>query len=363
MMPLPLDVDTAAVVLPCQELHQTLAFFTGLGFRIEQIHPAEDPSVVVLSGHGTRLRLERGADLAPGLLRLACRNVGAFTHGATELTAPNGTRIRLVDAAAPVVVPALRSSFVVSKAENASWVEGRAGMRYRDLIPGRQGGRFIASLIQIPDGGPVADCVHFHAVRFQIIYCAKGWVRVVYEDQGAPFVLSAGDCVLQPPRIRHRVLEASPGLEVVEIGCPAQHETHMDHQLPLPTQAVRTDRDFEGQRFVLHRAESATWAPWVGATEARDLGIETATGGLVTARVIRGKGGDASNPRTHHGELAFAFLLGGSLTLVGQGRSRQRLAQGDAFVVPGETACALEYGEGGAEWLEVTVPGSASTSA
>src|SRR6185436_13024852 len=111
----------------------------------------------------------------------------------------------------------------------APWTRGRAGMRYRDLIPGRQGGRFIASHIAIPEGGPVADYVHHHFVRVQLIYCHRGWVRVVYEDQGAPFMLEAGDCVLQPPGIRHRVLESSVGLEVIEIGSPAVHETFADH--------------------------------------------------------------------------------------------------------------------------------------
>ena len=46
-------------------------------------------------------------------------------------------------------------------------------MRYRDLIP-RLGGRFIASHILIDQGGPVSDYVHFHSVRFQMIYCHNG---------------------------------------------------------------------------------------------------------------------------------------------------------------------------------------------
>ena len=46
-----------------------------------------------------------------------------------------------------------------------------------------------------------------------MIYCMKGWVRLVYEDQGEPFLLEPGDCVLQPPEIRHRVLESPPGLD------------------------------------------------------------------------------------------------------------------------------------------------------
>jgi hypothetical protein len=46
--------------------------------------------------------------------------------------------------------------------------------------------------------------------------------------------MMAGDMVLQPPGIRHRVLESSPGLEVVEISCPALHETFADHEMELP---------------------------------------------------------------------------------------------------------------------------------
>ena len=105
-------------------------------------------------------------------------------------------------------------------------------MLYRDLIPGRLGGRYIASHITIPEGGPVADWVHYHRIAFQLIVVRRGWVRVVYEDQGEPFVMSAGDLVLQPPGIRHRVLESSPGLEVVEIS--ARRSTR-----PSPTTSWR----------------------------------------------------------------------------------------------------------------------------
>ena len=156
-------------------------------------------------------------------------------EGETSLQAPNGTRIDLVEAEPPVVVPAGEPAFVVSRPDDAAWVTGRAGMRYRDLIPGRQGGRCAASHIRIESAGPVPDYVHFHRVRFQLIYCYRGWVRLVYEDQGEPFVLETGDCVLQPPRIRHRVLECSDGLEVIEISSPATHETWADHELGLPT--------------------------------------------------------------------------------------------------------------------------------
>jgi quercetin dioxygenase-like cupin family protein len=352
------NVRGAQVVLPCSDIHSTLSFFTALGFRVDSVLPADDPSVAVISGHGLHIRLQRGADAAPGMLRLLCTDPAAVADGATELTAPNGTRIQLVPSNAPVTVPALQPSFVLSRMRgDARWVEGRAGMRYRDLVPGRQGGRFIASHIQIPDGGPVPDYVHFHRVAFQMIYCAKGWVRVVYEDQGPPFVLSTGDCALQPPEIRHRVLECSPGLEVIEVGSPADHETFADHDLALPTSEVNPDREFGGQRFVRHEAATATWLPWrVDGFEARDLGIGSATKGTAGARVLRA--GDARSRRTcaHDAEILFAYVLRGHAMLRREDHPGERIGEGDAFVIPAGLPYAVEDCTDGLELLEVTIP-------
>lgn len=348
-------VRAAQVVLPCTDLPSTLSFFGDLGFRVDSVSPADDPSVAVVSGHGLQLRLQRGLDAAPGLLRLLCSDPAAVAGGATELTAPNGTRIQLVPANPRVTVPPLQPSFVLSRMRgDTHWVEGRAGMRYRDLVPGRQGGRFIASHIQIASGGPVPDYVHYHRVAFQMIYCAKGWVRVVYEDQGPPFVLSAGDCVLQPPEIRHRVLECSAGLEVVEVGSPADHETFADHELALPTAAVKPDRDFACQRFARHEAATARWvpSPMDGGFEARDLGIASATKGTAGARVLRGR---ASTSRVHDAELLFAYVLQGRATLRREDGLGDGIEEGDALVVPPGMRYALDASSDGIELLEVTL--------
>ena len=268
-------IRTGEIVLPARKLDETLAFFTErLGFRVAAVFPADSPSVVVVSGHGLRIRLEREGKGAPGVLRLLCDDPSALAEGLLELVAPNGTRVELAAWNAPLQLPALRPSFVLTRIGEASgWAAGRAGMLYRDLIPDRQGGRFIASHIRIPAGGAVPDYVHRHRVRFQLIYCYRGCVRVVYEDQGPAVRLEAGDAVLQPPEIRHRVLESSAGLEVIEVSCPAEHETLADLELALPTPVARPERDFGGQRFVRHQAARADWAPWrVPGFEARDLG-------------------------------------------------------------------------------------------
>jgi quercetin dioxygenase-like cupin family protein len=353
----------AQLVLPCGELDKTLEFFTDrLGFRVEAIYPADDPSVAVVSGYGLRLELNRDAVGAPGSVRLLVSDRNAF-GGLTELTAPNGTRIEIADADPPLVVPKVQPSFVVTEnGDRAVWGTGRAGMRYRDLVPDRQGGSFIASHIQIPGGGPVPDYVHFHKVRFQMIYCYKGWVRVVYEDQGPPFVLKAGDCVLQPPRIRHRVLESSPGLEVIEIGCPANHETFADHDLPLPTSTLRPEREFTGQRFVRHVAATAIWQPFrLEGFECRDIGIAAATSGLATVRVARPRGAPPAMRFRHDAEFLFTFVLSGSLALDVAEHGGRTISSGTAFVLPAGELASFRDCSADLELLEVALPASFET--
>jgi quercetin dioxygenase-like cupin family protein len=357
------DVETAELLLPCDELLATLAFFTErLGFRLESIFPADDPREALLVGHGLRIRLQRGLQARPTTLRLRCRNLGP----GSELTAPNGTQIELVnlgdlgEAKRPLELAPLVPKFVLSRLADAHWGEGRASMRYRDLIPDRQGGRFIASHIQIPTAGPVPDDVHYHAVRLQLIYCYRGWVRVVYEDQGPPFVLEAGDCVLQVPRIRHRVLESSAGLEVIELSCPGEHETFVDHELRLPTPSVDAERRFDGQRFVRHQAQLASWQPWrVAGFESREIPIAAASDGLAQAHVVRPS--SQASPLeplsfVHDGELSFGFVLEGGVTLTRPAHANERLAAGDTFVTPAGLDLELTDPCGDLQLLVVQIP-------
>jgi quercetin dioxygenase-like cupin family protein len=358
-MKAPPRVEAAEMVLPARDLDANIKFFTEqLGFRLDAIFPADDPATALVSGHGLRLRLERDAVGAPGTLRLLARDPAAIAGGATELTAPNGTRIALAASEPPLELPPLRPTLVVQKLHGgAGWGVGRAGMLYRDLIPDRQNGRFIASHIRIPGGGPVPDYVHFHKIRFQMIYCYKGWVRLVYEDQGPPFVLQAGDCVLQPPEIRHRVLESSPGLEVIEIGCPAQHMTCVDHGLPLPTGKSDPLRDFGGQRFVHHLAAKAKWSPWrLAGFEARDIGIAAATNGLAGVKVARVAGVPRGEAVRHGGEFLFLFVLQGTATFAAEGRRAELLAVGDAVTIPADLSHAVAQCSADLELLEVSLP-------
>ncbi|HEX9857815.1 MAG TPA: cupin domain-containing protein, partial [Paracoccaceae bacterium] len=299
----------AEIRLPTRDLRLDLPFYIGtLGMRLDMIYPADNPEVAVLSGHGLRLRLQTGAPEAPGTIRILTDDPEGFAGGERRLTAPNGTLVEIDELHPPLVLPPTQHAFVVRRlADQAPWIIGRAGMNYRDLIPSRLGGAVIASHIRIPDGGPVPDMVHFHRVGFQLIFCIKGWVDVVYEDQGPAIRLTAGDCFIQPPEIRHRVLEASEGIEVIEIGVPAEHVTEIDHDMVLPTPHLRPEREWQGQRFVHNIGANALWHPFrIPGFIARDTTISTNTGGVASVQVVRPAGGPAPWVR-HDGDILFGY--------------------------------------------------------
>lgn len=351
-------MTTAEAMIACNDINAALAFYVDrLGFRVDSIFPADAPAVAVLRGYGLRLRLDPDAPQSPATLRISSTDLEAM-GGAGRLVAPDGTTVDIVDGDPAVVMPPLEQSFVLERAsDDASWSVGRAGMRYRDLIPDRQGGRFIASHIEIPTAGPVPDYVHFHKIRFQMIYCYRGWVRLVYEDQGEPFIMHAGDCVLQPPRIRHRVLESSAGLEVVEISCPALHETFADPDMPLPTDTVAPGRDYGGQRFVFHQVDDAIWAETADGFERRRFGFTEATDGLAEASVLRTRvnAANAAALRSHEGEFLFTFVLDGAVTLRRAGEADHPLHPGDSFVIPAHEEFALVDRSDDLEFLEVAL--------
>lgn len=276
------------------DLDASIARYTSeFGYRLDMIVPADSPTAALLSRDGERLRLEMSAR------------------------------------------PAERSE---------TWIPGRAGMIYRDLIPGRLGGKLIASQIRLTAGGDVPDYVHYHKVRFQMIYCVRGAIEVVYEDQGEPFSLRPGDCVLQPPEIRHRVLLAEAGSEVVELGMPAIHETWVEHDIVLPTPEIKPDRVFHGQRFVRHIADQdADVLVHPNNCEIRDTGISAATGGFADVKVIRCKDSEFE-PKvfSDNRQIIFCFILAGSIKSTLMDGSVNVTAHGGAFIHDDERIAGYE---------------------
>jgi quercetin dioxygenase-like cupin family protein len=299
----------------CGDLGPALDDLLRQGFRLQLIYPADEPHTAYLADGDTEVRLTCRPDASP----------------------------------IPAALPPFAPEFLVTRAASSA-ATGRAGMLYRDLIPGRLGGRYIASHILVPGGGPVADWVHFHGVVLQMIIVARGWVRVVYEDQGNPILMREGDLVVQPPGIRHRVIESSPGLEVVEITAPALHATFSDDALELPN-GSDPERLFEGQRFIHHVAADAQWSAF-DTGEAKEARIGHATAGLAEARVVRPGAASCIDFAAHEGELVFGFLLEGTARLEFGGE--RDLGRGDAFVVPPGRAWRLARTSPDVRLLHVT---------
>jgi mannose-6-phosphate isomerase-like protein (cupin superfamily) len=180
----------------------------------------------------------------------------------------------------------------------------------------------------------------------------------MYEDQGPSFVMEEGDCVLQPPQIRHQVVECSPGLEVVEITCPAEHETLTAGDFLLPTPELNPARSFFGQRFIRHKSEHAAWnASWLPGFESRDTDILKGSANFARVQVLRQARKSEAFLHSHPGELSFFFLLKGGMTLHAAGERDVCIEEADAFVIPAGVNFAFVDPTDGLELLEVTLPG------
>jgi quercetin dioxygenase-like cupin family protein len=269
-----------STIVPCDDVDAAIArYTTELDYRLEMVVPADSPVTALLSRESKILRLEKSRSTK------------------SEASYPD------------------------------AWIRGRAGMMYRDLIPGRLGGKLIASHIRLTEGGEVPDYVHYHKVRFQMIYCVRGAIKVVYEDQGEPFWLRSGDCVLQPPEIRHRVLWAEEGSEVVELGMPAVHETWVEHEITLPTNAFKPDREFSGQQFVRHIAVDHA------GRDVRDTGIHAATKGFADVRVaMREVGPFSPFDLVADAETIFGFVISGEIRSTSPNSLPATISGGDAFI-------------------------------
>ncbi len=98
--------------------------------------------------------------------------------------------------------------------------------KYRDLgIAKASGGLAQAHVISLIP--PCTDEVrkrHTHAVELQLVYVLKGWVKNEFEGHGEQ-LMREGTCWLQPPNIKHTVLEYSDDCELLEIVVPAKFDT------------------------------------------------------------------------------------------------------------------------------------------
>jgi quercetin dioxygenase-like cupin family protein len=119
-------------------------------------------------------------------------------------------------------------SFNVSHHREEDFDSGlRSYASYRDLGTSKAtGGMAQAHVIRFkpPCIPEVVSKRHYHDVKFQMVYVLRGWLRTELEGQGA-ITMRAGSAWIQPPRIRHSVLDYSDDCEVLEIVLPADFKT------------------------------------------------------------------------------------------------------------------------------------------
>ena len=102
----------------------------------------------------------------------------------------------------------------------------RAYARYRDLgMSKATNGLLQAHVIRLvpPCDPKVVSKRHYHDVDLQMIYVLKGWIKGEYD--GEVVTMRQGGAWLQPPRIKHTVLDYSDDCELLEIIVPAEFKT------------------------------------------------------------------------------------------------------------------------------------------
>jgi quercetin dioxygenase-like cupin family protein len=156
----------------------------------------------------------------------------AVTKSRTKAARPAAKRPAAVAAkpAASAAAAAKRPSqfFRVSHHSEDDFEIGlRRYAKYRDLgMAKATGGMVQAHVIRFvgPCRPEEVSKLHTHEVEFQMIYVLKGWMKTELEGQGA-HVMRPGSAWLQPPMIKHKVLDYSDDCEVLEVILPAEFET------------------------------------------------------------------------------------------------------------------------------------------
>jgi quercetin dioxygenase-like cupin family protein len=120
------------------------------------------------------------------------------------------------------------TSFVISHLREEDFkVDGlRPYGAYRDLgVAQATNGMVRAHVIRNvrPFNAEDVSKRHFHDVDFQLVYCIKGSMKS--EMNGQLLEIKAGTCWIQPPGIKHTVLDYSDDLELLEIIMPADFDT------------------------------------------------------------------------------------------------------------------------------------------
>lgn len=122
----------------------------------------------------------------------------------------------------------IKSRFLVNKSKENPFISGglRSYREYRDfgiadITEGKVHVHLIKTTAPCPEGG---SGLHYHDLEFQMVYCLEGRSTVWFEGHGEQH-FEEGDCWVQPPCIKHNVLNYSDDYLLMEMTIPAEYET------------------------------------------------------------------------------------------------------------------------------------------
>jgi mannose-6-phosphate isomerase-like protein (cupin superfamily) len=137
------------------------------------------------------------------------------------------TKARGLPAARPRARPKQRIAISHYRDEDFKADGLRAYAHYRDLgIAEASHGLAQAHVIRLigPCNPAEVSKLHFHDVEFQMVYVLKGWVKTYMEGQGET-LMKEGSAWIQPPRIKHLIMDYSDDVELLEVILPAEFKT------------------------------------------------------------------------------------------------------------------------------------------
>jgi hypothetical protein len=170
-----------------------------------------------------RAMRKAGKATRPAAKSTARRRVAARAKSRAKTAAKTAAKTPAKSKPAP-----RKQTFVASHHSPDAFEQGlRRYAQYRDLgIAAATNGLARAHVIKM-----VPPCIpaevskrHYHDVQFQMVYVLKGWIKGEYDGSGV-VTMREGSCWLQPPKIKHTVLDYSDDCELLEIILPADFDT------------------------------------------------------------------------------------------------------------------------------------------
>ena len=119
----------AQILLSSNDLTADMDFLVGLGFKLINNFPDDEPEVAIMAAHGLQIRLDINANSCMATIHILTDEMEQFGDEQSQFIAPNGTVYQMMEKSYQVIYPQTKHQFEVIKYDkNEPWSVGRAGM-------------------------------------------------------------------------------------------------------------------------------------------------------------------------------------------------------------------------------------------